>query len=137
MKGKSGKKVLVLYGLLMGLLILLLEIVNYRTLIRDMDFRIYGALIAVIFLGIGLTLGYTGYQRFGKPKISLGGTTSLSQREMDVLRLMSEGLTNKEIANRLYVSLNTIKTHTSNIYAKLDVERRTQAIIKARQMNLI
>jgi two-component system, NarL family, response regulator LiaR len=61
----------------------------------------------------------------------------LSTRELEVLQLMAEGLSNQEIAGRLFVSLNTVKTHSSNIFGKLDVRRRTQAIETARRLKLI
>jgi ATP/maltotriose-dependent transcriptional regulator MalT len=61
----------------------------------------------------------------------------LSKRELEVLQLMAEGLSNQEIASRLFVSLNTIKTHSSNLFGKLDVKRRTQAIEKAKRTGLI
>lgn len=61
----------------------------------------------------------------------------LSAREQEVLQLMAEGLSNQEIAARLYVSLNTVKTHSSKVFEKLDVRRRTQAVDKARRLNII
>jgi LuxR family maltose regulon positive regulatory protein len=61
----------------------------------------------------------------------------LSDREIEVLKLIAEGLTNQEIANRLYLSLNTVKVHTRNIYAKLGVNNRTQASIQARALGIL
>jgi len=61
----------------------------------------------------------------------------LSARELEVLRLMADGLSNQEIATRLFVSLNTVKTHSANIFEKLDVRRRTQAVDKAKKLNII
>ena len=61
----------------------------------------------------------------------------ISKRELEVLDLMAKGLSNEEIAGKLFVSLNTVKTHTSNIYLKLDVKRRTQAMEKAKRLNII
>lgn len=61
----------------------------------------------------------------------------ISKRELDVLNLMALGLSNEEIAGKLFVSLNTIKTHSSNIFLKLDVKRRTQAVEKAKRLNII
>ncbi len=62
---------------------------------------------------------------------------NLSKRELEVLQLMSEGLSNKEIADRLFVSLSTIKTHSNNLFDKMNVERRTQAIDKAKRLGII
>ena len=61
----------------------------------------------------------------------------LSKRELEVLSLMAEGCSNQEIAARLFVSLSTVKTHNQNLFEKLDVKRRTQAIEKGRRLNLI
>ena len=61
----------------------------------------------------------------------------ISKRELDVLGLMAQGLSNEEIAGKLFVSLNTVKTHSSNIFLKLDVKRRTQAVEKAKRLNII
>nr|MBP6568782.1 winged helix-turn-helix transcriptional regulator [Saprospiraceae bacterium] len=61
----------------------------------------------------------------------------LSKRELEVLGLISDGLSNEEIAEKLFISLNTIKTHTSNLFEKLEVKRRTQATEKAKRLGLI
>jgi len=61
----------------------------------------------------------------------------ISSRELEVLQLMAEGLSNQEIAERLFVSLNTIKTHSSNLFLKMEVGRRTQAVEKAKRLSLI
>jgi NarL family two-component system response regulator LiaR len=61
----------------------------------------------------------------------------LSRREQEVLELMAAGLSNQEIADRLFVSLSTVKTHSSTLFSKLDVRRRTQAVQTARQQGLI
>jgi NarL family two-component system response regulator LiaR len=61
----------------------------------------------------------------------------LSKREVEVLALMAEGYSNQEIAEKLFVSLNTIKTHTSRIFEKMDVKRRTQAVEMAKRLNII
>jgi len=61
----------------------------------------------------------------------------LSERELEVLQLIAEGLTNREIASRLFVSLNTVKAHTRNIYGKLGVHNRTQAVAKAQNLGVL
>ncbi len=138
MAKKSRKFILIQYGLLMGLLFIILQAVNYRTVIRDVSMELYGVVIALIFLSLGLWFGLKMSQKskihFNESKAS--NLHDLSERELDVIKLMALGLTNQEIADRLYISLNTIKTHTSNIYSKLNVERRTQAIQKARELNI-
>jgi LuxR family maltose regulon positive regulatory protein len=72
-----------------------------------------------------------------KPKSAVGLDEALSEREYEVLRLIAAGLSNKEIAEKLFVSLNTIRTHTKNINAKLDVHSRTQAVARAKELNLL
>ena len=71
------------------------------------------------------------------PDAEMIGRLGISQREMEVLALMAEGASNQETANNLFVSLNTIKTHTSRLFEKLDVKRRTQAVEKAKRLNII
>ena len=64
-------------------------------------------------------------------------TEPLSEREIEVLRLIASGLSNQEIAERLFISINTVRTHTSSVFRKLDVNRRTQAILRAGELGLI
>ena len=113
---------------------------------RDLSFEIYVALIAFIFTFFGVWLGYKLINRKkeiiykNKPEEidqSAIREFGLSKRELEVLQQMSGGLSNQEIADILFVSLNTIKTHVSNLFGKLNVDRRTQAIQKALELNLI
>ena len=120
----------------MGLLMIILEVIHYRTIVRDLSMEIYGAIIGIVFLGFGLWLGAGSFKR-KRPDHFDPEKLGLSKREMEVLALLAEGLSNQEIADKLFVSLNTAKTHISNIYAKLNVQRRTQAIQKAREIALI
>lgn len=147
-------KTILLYGISLALLLFLLRWLELRFIIFDHAVEIYIGAIAVIFTALGLWLAL----KLTKPKIErvvvekeiyiekgrefvfneaeftrLG----ISKRELEVLQLMAEGLSNAEIAGRLYVSLNTIKTHASNIFFKLDAGRRTQAIEKAKSLCLI
>lgn len=144
----------VLYGACMAVLLFLLKWLQYRFIIIDHALEIYVGAIALMFTCLGIWLAL----KLAKPKIqtvvvekevyitSTNGATAneeelaklgLSKREMEVLQLIAEGLSNQEIAARLFVSLNTIKTHSSRIFEKLDVKRRTQAIEKAKRLNLI
>jgi len=113
-----------------------MEIIHYRTMMRDLRIEIYGAIIGILFLAVGIWLGTSLYSQKTKttfdPKL-LG----LSSREVEVLGLLADGYSNQEIADQLFVSLNTAKTHISNIYSKLNVSRRTQAIQKARDLSVI
>ncbi|HNU89045.1 MAG TPA: LuxR C-terminal-related transcriptional regulator [Ferruginibacter sp.] len=149
----SKNKAIIAYGIGLALLLILLKWLELRYIIFDHALEVYIGAIAIIFtvLGIWLALKLT------RPKITtivvekpvyinsgefvLNETAvaelGLSKRELDVLGLMAEGCSNQEIASRLFVSLNTVKTHSSNIFFKLDVKRRTQAIEKAKKMSLI
>jgi DNA-binding CsgD family transcriptional regulator len=150
----AKNKQVILYGLSLALLLLLLKWLELRFLIIDHALEIYIGSIAVIFTALGIWLAL----KLTKPKIKTVlvekelyiythadfildekelEKRGLSKREMEVLRLMAEGLSNSEIASRLFVSLNTVKTHSSNLFIKLDVKRRTQAIEKAKKLSLI
>ncbi len=131
------KKQILLYGLLMGVLLLILEAVQYKVTIRDIRIELFGGLIALIFLVLGIWIGVIIYQRKSLSGQFANKKLGLSQREMEVLELLAEGYSNKEIGDKLFVSLNTIKTHISSIYQKLNVQRRTQAIQRARELDII
>ena len=99
--------------------------------------EVFGGVVAIIFLGLGLWLGFTWNQRKSLSKTNQDNNLGLSARELDVLELLEKGFSNKEIADKLFVSLNTIKTHLAKIYQKLNVSRRTQAIQKARELGIL
>lgn len=120
-----------IYGLIMGLLLIVLQIVQYKTILQQIRLELAVAVIGILFLGLGIWFG-SKLLKASNEKIN-ASELGLSEREMEVLQLLSEGYSNKEIADRLFVSLNTIKTHLSNIYSKMGVNRRTQAVQKARQ----
>lgn len=142
----------ILYGVCLALLLLLLKWLEWHFVIVNHAFEIYASAIAIIFTGLGVWLAL----KLVKPKVNTVivekpvftntgfnineaelNKLRISSRELEVLKLMAEGLSNQEIAGRLFVSLNTIKTHTSNLFLKLEAERRTQAIEKAKRLNLI
>ena len=147
-----------LYGVGLGLLSVLMVWGKYRLLVMDHATELYILMIGIIFVVVGAWLG----QKLTKPKTIIqqeiiirevqvpvlagSGTittenvqavTGVSQRELDVLLLLAKGMSNEEIAGQLFVSLNTVKTHLSNLYFKLEVKRRTQAVEKARAIGLI
>lgn len=140
-------KNVLLYGFVLGLLIVLLKSIEYWFWIRIHTFEIYGGLIACIFLGVGIWFGKKLTRPVATPKAIIEPTLvkneeavlqlGISKREYDVLQLLGKGLSNQQIADELFVSQNTIKTHTSRLFEKLDVKNRTQAIIKAQEMGLI
>jgi len=147
-------KAILLYSVSMGLLMFLLRWLELRFIIFDHALDVYIGAIAIFFtaLGIWLALKLTNPK---KETIILekevyinnnGGftlnekalqQTGLSRRELEVLQLMADGLSNAEIADRLFVSLHTIKTHNSKLFEKMDVKRRTQAIEKGKRQGLI
>ena len=92
-----------------------------------MDMEICGGITGFLFLVFGIWLGTSIYRRKSMDKYDRD-KLGLSKREIEVLELLAQGLSNQEIADKLFVSLNTAKTHISNIYAKLNVKRRTQTI---------
>jgi NarL family two-component system response regulator LiaR len=138
------KKTIILYGLAMAVFILLLKYLEYRLLIHDLSTEIYVGIIAITFTILGIWAGLQLTRKkvivtadhfiFNESELQRLG---ISKREYEVLELVAKGLSNQEIADQLFVSLNTIKTHTSNLFLKLDVNRRTQAIQKAKELRLI
>jgi NarL family two-component system response regulator LiaR len=150
----AKNKTNLLYGAFLGVLVFLLNWLELRFVIFEHSFEIYIGAIAIIFTSLGIWLAI----KLTKPKVETVVVEKylytdpdtpfilnekaleelgMSKRELEVLQLMAEGLSNQEIAKRLFVSLNTIKTHSSKIFEKMDVQRRTQAIEKAKRLGLI
>ncbi len=144
-------KHVLLYGGSLAILLFLLRWLELRFIIIDHAIEIYIGAIALIFTGLGIWLAlklmkpktlviekqvYVSNTDFilNEPELDRLG---ISKRELEVLELMSQGLSNQEIAAKLFVSLNTVKTHSSNLFEKLDVKRRTQATEKAKRLRLI
>lgn len=143
-------RTILLYGLALGLLLASLQTVRYRLLLVDHSLELYLGLIAVVFAVVGLWLGRRVVVRQTEttataPLPPLDGAAlerslaqyRITQREYEVLQLIARGLSNQEIAAHMFVSLNTVKTHTSNLFSKLDAQRRTQAVERARALGLI
>lgn len=147
-------RTIIIYGVLLSVLLFLLKWMELRFLIYDHATEIYIGLIAVMFTALGIWLAL----KLAKPKVHTVivekevytergadfilnekelAALGLSKRELEVLELMAGGLSNDEIAAQLFVSLNTIKTHSSRVFEKLDVKRRTQAVEKAKRLQLI
>lgn len=146
-------KQIIIYGMSLAALLFVLKWLELRFIIIDHAFEMYAGAIALIFTGLGIWLAL----KLTKPKVEtrfiekevvlhqkefvLNQTEleklGLSKRELEVLDLMSKGMSNQEIAGQLFVSLNTIKTHSSKIFEKLDVKRRTQAVEKAKRLSII
>jgi len=149
-----------IYGVAGGLLIAVLKLTEYRFLVVEHSVEIYGALIAALFAGLGIWLGQTltgkkpaviikevPAQAPVQPPVQTMGPfvadeTRVSQlgitpREMEILGLIATGLSNREIAQRLFVSENTVKTHSSRLFDKLGAKRRTQAVQIGKTSRLI
>lgn len=132
-----------LYGAAMALLVLILKWLEYRFLAKAMAMEIYLTLVAIFFTALGSWIGYQlTFKKNREPQPTPppdpdNDHFGLSKREKEVLHLMSQGLSNQEIADTLFVSLNTVKTHSSNIFNKLEVKRRTQAVKKAKDLQLV
>ena len=145
---------LVLYGVLLAILVFILKWLQWKFLIVDNSLDIYVGLIAVFFTVLGIWIA----TQLVKPKIEkvivereiflevrpdfeINETElkklNLSSREYEVLQLLSRGCSNADIADKLFLSLSTVKTHVSNLFFKMDVKSRTQAIEKAKRLKII
>ena len=156
------KKTVLLYGVLGGLLVAVLKVVEYRFLILEHSLEIYGGIVAAIFSAVGIWLGL----KLTRPRETVIETVitkevpvevrvpvptngpfvrnqarveqlGLTPRELDILEAMAAGLSNREIAERLFVSENTVKTHVGRVFDKLAAKRRTQAVQLAKEAGLI
>jgi DNA-binding CsgD family transcriptional regulator len=152
------KKTLLIYGLFLGFVSIILKTTEYWFWVKLNAFDLYGILIALIFLGVGLWLGIRFNQK-NKEKYPINSSNTegvtnnekvvipidekmleklgISKREYEVLTLLGKGMSNQEIADALFVSQNTIKTHTSRLFEKLDVKNRTHAILKSKELGII
>jgi NarL family two-component system response regulator LiaR len=144
------KKHILIYGLCGGVLIVLLKLVEYRFLVVEHSIEIYGGLIALLFAVLGIWLGLKltknketiivrevpAPQSFTLNETRLR-ELGITRRELEILGLIAGGLSNREIAEKLFVSENTIKTHSSRLFDKLSARRRTQAVQLGKELGLI
>lgn len=141
------KKTILIYGTTLAALIFLLKVLEYRFFARDLSLEFYVGLVALVFTALGAWVGLR-LTRNRKTIIAVPSgdfrvredilkQTGISKREYEVLELMAQGNSNQEIADKLFVSLNTVKTHSSNLFVKLEVKRRTQAIQRAKELRLL
>ncbi|NHN26229.1 DNA-binding response regulator [Flavobacterium jejuense] len=147
-------KTTIMYGICLAILLFLLKWLELRYIIFDHSLEIYIGSIALIFTILGIWLAL----KLSKPKTktiivekevylqkkdpfipneSMISQLEISPRELEILHLIALGKSNQEIANTIFVSLSTVKTHNQNIFEKLEVKRRTQAIEKAKRLQLI
>jgi DNA-binding CsgD family transcriptional regulator len=146
------KRQILIFGLVGGVLIALLKWSEYRFLVVEHSLEVYGGLVAATFAGVGIWLGL----KLTRPRetvvvkevpIVVGGPfqtntdkldeLAITNRELEILLLIAEGLSNREIAEKLFVSENTVKTHSSRLFDKLGARRRTQAVQLAKSYKLI
>lgn len=143
---------IILYGLAGGVLIALLKVLEYNYFVRAYPAEVYGGLVAVIFSALGIYFGLRMARArevvvVKEVRVPEGGpfvldaeklkALGITQREHEILGLIAEGLSNREIAERIFVSENTVKTHSSRLFDKLGVNRRVQAVQKGRELRLI
>lgn len=155
-----------IYGLTGGALIAILKVIEFRFLVVEHSFEIYGGLIALLFAGLGIWLGLkltkkeevvllkevvrevpvpqpnsTARQARGGEPFAVNEQQlkqlGITKRELEILELIAQGMSNREIAEKLFVSENTVKTHSSRLFDKLGAKRRTQAVQIAKENGLI
>ena len=146
-------KQLAIYGICGGMLIASMRFMEYRFLLAGGSFGIYATIVAAAFAIVGIALGY----RLTRKEIVIKhvevpvavpaepfvadqariDALGITPRELEVLQLIAEGLSTKEMADRLFVSDNTVKTHTSRVFDKLGANRRTQAVQLAKTQRII
>lgn len=151
-----------LYGLLGGVLIAGLKFIEYRWLLIEHSVEIYGGLVAAVFAGLGIWLGLklTGRREVVREvlvpvevavpvpvEVPMTGPftrntarlaeLAITPRELEILEAVASGLSNREIAERLFVSENTVKTHAARLFDKLGARRRTQAVQLGKSFGLI
>ena len=138
------RRTIIIYGLAMAALVGLLKVVEYKYFIRDIPLEFYIGVVAVMFTALGIWAGL----RLTRPKIiDTSGPfvldeaalqrLGISKREHEVLGLIAAGLSNQAIADKLFVSTSTVKTHVSNVLAKLEAGRRTEAVARAKELRII
>jgi DNA-binding CsgD family transcriptional regulator len=145
------KKHILIYGVCGGLLIVLLKLIEYRFLVIERSLEIYGGLVALLFASFGIWLGL----KFTKTRETVVvkevpvptrefvmdqarlQELGITARELEILELIAGGMSNREIAEKLFVSENTVKTHSSRLFDKLSAKRRTQAVQIAKDLRLI
>lgn len=134
------KKIIFVFSALIIALLILFQLSTYSIISGDLDIEILIAFVALLSFFVGIY-----FNRKSKKTSSESQTIDhkkikqleITDREYEVLELISQGLSNKEIANKLFLSESTIKTHVSNLLVKLNAKRRTQALQKAKELNII
>lgn len=140
----TTRKTILLYGTAMAALFFGLKLLEYRFLVKDLSLEVLLGIVAVFFAVLGIWAGVRLSRRGAlspedafDPNRSQAERLGISPRELEVLDLMARGLSNKQIADTLFISLSTVKTHAASLFQKLEAGRRTQALRKAREIGLI
>ena len=149
----ARNRTVLLYGASLAVLLLIMKWLEWRLVFIEHAFELYAGAIALLFTILGIWIA----KKLTQPKIKTVivekevvvktenfvlneaelARLGLTKRELEVLQSMADGLSNQQIAERLFLSLNTIKTHSSKVFEKLEVQRRTHAVDKARKLNII
>ena len=141
MKISPRARLIITYAAIMAAGALLLEWLEFQFLLKRYSSEAYVVILCGLFTGIGIWIGHRLTRREPvKPFIKNAAALrylGISDREEDVLTLLAAGHSNQEIAERLFISQNTVKTHLQNLYQKLEVSRRGQAVEKARSLRLV
>jgi DNA-binding CsgD family transcriptional regulator len=135
---------IVVWGAAGGILIALLKLIEYKHFVQEYPSELYGGLVALIFTAVGIYLGLR-WTRSARPAAapafvpdpSKARAVGLTPREHEILGLIAQGLSNREIGEKLFVSENTVKTHSSRLFEKMQVNRRVQAVQRGRELGLI
>lgn len=134
-------RTILIYGVLLAAGAFGLQWLEFQLVVRTHATETYLLLIALAFLGLGIWVGGRLFRRPPagpfEPNTKVRQTLGVSDREFEVLTLLAEGRSNKEIANKLDVSPNTVKTHVASLFEKLEARRRTEAISRARALGMI
>jgi len=131
------------YGALLAAAAVILQWLEFQYLARAYPAEIYVGLVALGFLGLGVWAGARLFRKPGRDGTGFQrndqaiGAIGLSARELEVLERLAGGRSNKEIASELGVSTNTVKTHLARVYEKLEASRRTEALLKARELGIL
>jgi ATP/maltotriose-dependent transcriptional regulator MalT len=152
MTERASIKTVLIYGAIGGALIAALKIAEYRFLVVEHALEIYGGIVALLFAALGIWLGLKLTRpketvvlkevRVPTPERFVLDTArqeqlGITRRELEILELIAAGLSNKEIAEKLFVSENTVKTHSARVLDKLNAKRRTQAVQLAKEAGLL
>ena len=134
------------YGVVGGVLIALLKVIEYKHFVHEYPSELYGGLVALIFTALGIYFGLR-WTRAKQVVVFRSGPfvldaaklkeVGLTAREHEILALIAQGLSNREIGEKLFVSENTVKTHSSRLFEKMQVNRRVQAVQKGKDLGLI